>query len=289
MTPENDTPGTTPLGTFLRARREQITPEQVGLPDHGRRRVPGLRREELAMLAGVSVDYYVRLEQGRNDHPSPQVLDALARVLHLTDDEILYLRDLAVPPPRRKRRPAARKAEQASPVLERLLLGLPLHPAFVLGRYMDVLAVNPIMSALNPAHTVGSNIVRSVFLDPASRDCYPDWESVAADTTASLRASMGVDTGDPYLQQLVGELSIASDDFRRLWARHHVRPKTGGVKRMVHPIVGEFEVPYETLAVTSSPGQLLITYVPEPASRAADAIALLAGLVSPSDAVADPR
>lgn len=279
----------TPLGVFLRARREQITPEQVGLPDHGRRRVPGLRREELAMLAGVSVDYYVRLEQGRNDHPSPQVLDALARVLQLGDDEARYLRDLAMPPPPRQRRPAARKAERVSPTLERLLLALPTNPAFVLGRYMDVLAVNPIMLALNPAHTAGNNVVRSVFLDPASRDCYPDWEGVAADTAASLRASMGVDTDDPYLQQLVGELSIASDDFRRLWARHDVRPKTGGVKRMVHPIVGEFEVPYETLAVTSSPGQLLLTYVPEPASRAEAAFAMLAGLVAPANTVADRR
>lgn len=172
MTADPEQPGTTQLGTFLRARREQITPERVGLPDHGRRRVPGLRREELAMLAGVSVDYYVRLEQGRNDHPSPQVLDAIARVLQLDDAEARYLRELAVPPPPSRRRGAAeRKAEQVSPILERLLLGLREQPAFVLGRYLDVLAVNPIMQALSPAHAVGHNIVRSVYLDPASRDC----------------------------------------------------------------------------------------------------------------------
>lgn len=282
MAPDRDPSGSTPLGTFLRARREQITPQQVGLPDHGRRRVPGLRREELAMLAGVSVDYYVRLEQGRNDHPSPQVLDALARVLKLGDDETRYLRDLAEPPPRR-RTTTPRKAEVVSPVLQQLLHGLPNQPAFVLGRYMDVLAVNPIMEALVPSHAVGHNIVRAVFLDPASRDCYPEWGTVADDTVGSLRASVGADTDDPYLQQLVGELSIASDEFRQRWARHHVRPKTGGVKQLRHPLIGELELPYETLSINSAPGQLLVIYVPAVGSKAEDAIALLAGLVEPAE------
>ncbi|MDO9356230.1 MAG: helix-turn-helix transcriptional regulator [Solirubrobacteraceae bacterium] len=277
MTPSRDTPS--PLGEFLRARREQIGPEQAGLPDLGRRRVPGLRREELAMLAGVSVDYYVRLEQGRNDHPSAQVLDALARVLQLDVDSAAHLRALAEPP-RPRRRSASRAAERANPVLVRALDALETQPAFVLGRYMDVLAVNPLMEALNDAFRVGNNIVRSLFLNPASHDLYPEWDKVAVETVASLRAAIGTDLDDPGFTQLVGELSVASDEFRQRWARHDVRPKSGGVKRMIHPMVGELELPYETLDLGSTPGQQLGIYSPEPGSISAERLAMLASLVA---------
>lgn len=277
MPQQRETPS--PLGEFLRARREQIGPEQAGLPDLGRRRVPGLRREELAMLAGVSVDYYVRLEQGRNDHPSPQVLDAIARVLQLDVDGAAHLRALAEPP-RPRRRSAPRQAERLSPVLARLLLALEHHPAFVLGRYMDVLATNPLMEALSDGFRPGGNIVRNLFLNPASRDVYPEWDTVANETVASLRAAIGTDIADPGFTQLVGEVSLASEDFRQRWARHDVRPKGGGTKRFLHPLVGELELPYETLAVGSAPGQQLGVYAPEPGSRSAERLAMLATLVA---------
>lgn len=272
---------TTPLGVFLRARREQIRPEQAGLPDLGRRRVPGLRREELAMLAGVSVDYYVRLEQGRNDHPSVQVLDALARVLQLDDDTTVYLHELAAPAPARPRRQAKVKSERLSPVIERLFSTLTIQPAFVLGRYMDVLASTPLMQAVSAGHCVSRNVVKAAFLDPATKDFYPDWDAVADETVATLRASVGTDLDDPNLVQLIGELSIASDDFRQRWARHDVRLKTSGTKRMMHPLVGELTVDYESLAVMSAPGQMLILYSPTPGTPTAERIDMLAGLIAP--------
>jgi transcriptional regulator with XRE-family HTH domain len=277
MATTRETP--TALGVFLRARREQISPEQAGLPDFGRRRVPGLRREELAMLAGVSVDYYVRLEQGRNDHPSTQVLDALARVLQLDGDTTEYLRGLASPPPVRARA-ATRRAEKLNPVLARFLESLETQPAFVIGRYMDVLASNPLMTALSPGHRVGGNLVRGAFLNPEARDFYPEWERVADEVVATLRASIGNEVDDPRLIQLVGELSVASPEFRRRWARHDVRVKSSGTKRMQHPVVGDIEIAYETLGVASAPGQSLVFYSPEPGSASEERIAMLAGLVA---------
>jgi transcriptional regulator with XRE-family HTH domain len=271
-----DTPNR--LGEFLRARRALVTPDDVGLPDLGRRRVAGLRREELALLAGVSVDYYVRLEQGRDTHPSEQVLDALARALCLDDDAVAHLHDLARPAPRR-RRPRERP-ERVRPGVLRLLESWSAIPAFVLGRRMDVLAFNALAGMLHDGFATERNMVRLVFLDPAARDTFPDFDAVAQETVATLRAAAGADLDDPRLAELVGELSLKSDEFRRLWARHEVREKASGVKRMLHPMVGELVLGYETLRVNDAPEQLVVGYHAEPGSASERALALLGAMAA---------
>ena len=271
-----DTPNR--LGEFLRARRALVTPDDVGLPDLGRRRVAGLRREELALLAGVSVDYYVRLEQGRDTHPSEQVLDALARALRLDHDAVAHLHDLARPAPRR-RRPRERP-ERVRPGVLRLLESWSAIPAFVLGRRMDVLAFNALAGMLHEGFRTERNMVRLVFLDPAARDTFPDFDAVAQETVATLRAAAGADLDDPRLAELVGELSLKSDEFRRLWARHEVREKASGVKRMLHPMVGELVLGYETLRVNDAPEQLVVGYHAEPGSASERALALLGAMAA---------
>jgi transcriptional regulator with XRE-family HTH domain len=274
------------IGEFLRARRERVRPEDVGLPDFGRRRVPGLRREELATLAGVSVDYYVRLEQGRERHPSEQVLDALARALQLDETETAHLQELARPAPRRRR--AAARPERIRPELQRLLDSWSHTPAWVLGRRMDVLAANAMARAIHSGFTKGHNVIRDAFLDPAMREFYPDWEQVALESVAALRGSVGPDLDDPALTELVGELSLKSPEFRRMWARHDVREKTHGVKRLNHPLVGELELSYETFTVAGSPGQMLIAYQAEPGSASERALALLSSMAAEGE-TADAR
>ena len=220
------------LGMYLRARREQVQPEDVGLPNAGRRRVPGLRREELAMLAGVSADYYVRLEQGRDRHPSEQVLEALARVLQLDDAAVAHMHELARPAPRRRR--TRRRPERVSPSLARLLDAWPETPPRgqpPLGRAR----LQPRRRRADGLLSCETNLVRRLFLDPASRSRYPDWDKVSQETVASLRACAGADLDDPRLTELVGELSLKSSEFRRLWARHDVRYKATGTKRFLHP------------------------------------------------------
>jgi transcriptional regulator with XRE-family HTH domain len=261
------------IGQFLRARRELVQPEDVGIESYGRRRVPGLRREELAMLAGVSVDYYVRLEQGRERHPSEQVLEALARALQLDDTAARHLQELARPPTRR-RRPSARP-QRVRPGVERLMDSWTHSPAFVMGRCMDVLAANSLADALHGRSIRGINLVRSIFLEPGAQDFYADWDDVARDTVATLRALAGTDLDDPRLTELVGELSLKSEEFRRLWARHDVREKTSGTKRFVHPVVGELSLGYESFAIGGAPGQILVVYHAEPGGRDERALKLL--------------
>ena len=188
------------IGEYLRARRELIQPAEVGLPRlTGRRRVPGLRREEVAMLAGVSADYYVRLEQGRDQHPSAQVLDALARALQLDDDAIAHLHSLAAPAVRRRRRPSPRPERVPAAILQ-LIASWHETPAYVYG-HMDVLAANPLATALAPYYTPGENLVRATFLDPRLRDRYEDWHRAAATVVAALRALVGPDADDPPLNE----------------------------------------------------------------------------------------
>jgi transcriptional regulator with XRE-family HTH domain len=261
------------IGQFLRARRELVQPEDVGIESYGRRRVPGLRREELAMLAGVSVDYYVRLEQGRERHPSEQVLEALARALQLDDTAARHLQELARPPTRR-RRPSARP-QRVRPGVERLMDSWTHSPAFVMGRCMDVLAANSLADALHGRSIRGINLVRSILLEPGAQDFYADWDDVARDTVATLRALAGTDLDDPRLTELVGELSLKSEEFRRLWARHDVREKTSGTKRFVHPVVGELSLGYESFAIGGAPGQILVVYHAEPGGRDERALKLL--------------
>jgi transcriptional regulator with XRE-family HTH domain len=264
------------IGEYLRARRELVRPEDVGVPDLGsrRRRVPGLRREEVALLAGVSSDYYVRLEQGRDQHPSDQVLDALARALQLDDDAAAHLRRLATPPARRRRKTP--RPEKVPAGILQLIESWALTPAYVQGRYMDVLAVNPLATALAPYYVTGENLLRAAFLDPRVRDLYEDWERVTETAVAELRALVGPDVDDPRLNELVGELSVRSACFRQLWARHDVRPKRGGTTRIDHPQVGPLELNYEKLPLPDTDRQTLAVYHAASGSPSAQALALLA-------------
>jgi transcriptional regulator with XRE-family HTH domain len=277
--------GPNPLGDFLRARRELITPEQVGIPVLGVRRVPGLRREEVAMLAGISADYYLRLEQGRDRNPSGQVLESLARVLGLDDDATVYLLRLGTDKPRRlRRRP---RKENVPAGIAMLVATLPL-PAFVEGRYFDVLAANPLATALSPRLAVGANRLRDVFLDPAERELYPDWPADTERLVAGFRESVGPDTDDPRFVELVGQLSLASPRFRQLWGRHDVRVREGAPMRVEHPQVGALRLNREKLGIGGAAGQMLVIYHPDPGSGDADKLALLASAaltpVTPHDA-----
>jgi transcriptional regulator with XRE-family HTH domain len=270
------------IGEYLRARRELVRPEDVPLPElSGRRRVPGLRREEVALLAGVSIDYYVRLEQGRDQHPSEQVLDALARALQLDDDAAAHLRRLARPPARRRR--SAPRPERPPAGIVRLIECWTETPAVVEGRYTDVLAANSLALALAPYYAVGTNLVRATFLDPRVRDMYADWERVTESAVAALRALVGPDVDDPRLNELVGELSVRSDRFRKLWARHDARPRRSGAARLDHPQVGPLELSYEKLPIPDADRQTLAVYHAEPGSPSAQSLALLASLARPGD------
>ncbi|MFD3589640.1 helix-turn-helix transcriptional regulator [Streptomyces sp. NPDC058683] len=272
------------LGDFLRSRRARIRPEEVGLPSHGRRRVPGLRREEVAQLAGVSVDYYIRLEQGRgpggpartkSGGVSDAVLDAIARVLRLDETEHAYLRAVARPRRKGAGRPAGPRVR---PGVQLLLDGMDRTAAFVLGRRMDVLAWNALGDAVNGFSTLAPaerNMPRQVFLDPAAEGFYPDWTAVAAQTVANLRIAAGRHPDDPRMVALIGELSLKSADFRRLWADHEVKACAYGVKHIRHPVAGLLTLPYETMAVSSDPDQTLVAYTPEPGSETAERLALL--------------
>jgi transcriptional regulator with XRE-family HTH domain len=265
------------LGDYLRARRELVTPERAGLPSFGPRRVPGLRREEVAMLAGISADYYLRLEQGRDRNPSVQVLESLARVLQLDDDGTAYLLSLGAEKPRRPRR---RPRPEVAPAGVRALLGSLTLPAFVEGRCFDVLAANPLATLLSPRLVAGRNRLRDVFLDPAEQALYPDWEAAGAALVAGFRESVGTDTDDPRFIELVGELSLASDRFRKLWARHDVRSRAGAAVTLDHPQVGELTLNREKLMIGGTDGQLLAIYHAEPGTSNADKLTLLASYLT---------
>lgn len=260
------------LGEFLRARRDLVSPESAGVPVVGHRRVPGLRREEVAMLAGISADYYLRLEQGRDTRPSASVLESVARVLQLDEDATAYLFRLGEPRPRRQRR--SRPREQVPAGAAMLVDTLDL-PAFVEGRYFDVLAANQGATALSPRLVPGGNRLRDVFLDTAEQDLYPDWETATAMLVAGFRQSVGTSTDDQRFIDLVGELSVASPRFRVLWARHDVRTREGAPILLEHPQVGKLRLYREKLAISGTRGQMLVVYHAEPASPAAEKLRLL--------------
>jgi transcriptional regulator with XRE-family HTH domain len=250
------------LGEFLRARRELLDPGELGVPDFGRRRVPGLRREELAMLAGVSGPYYTRLEQGRDRHPSPQILQAIGRALRLDEQAMTHLQRLAQAsssPPTPQ--PAA---EEAAPGARLLLDSWAQQPAVIVGRYRDVLAANRLAQALNPGFVPGRNLLRHVFLDPEGREYYVDWTEIAEGAVAGLRASAGAVPDDPRLAGLVGELSVKSEDFRQMWARHDVRARVGGRKRYNNPFIGLITLEYETFTVNAEPSQTMFVFRADP-------------------------
>jgi len=271
------------LSEFLKTRRARVRPEDVDAGDFGsRRRVPGLRREELALLAGVSVDYYTRLEQGRARNVSPDVLDAVANALRLDTDERAHLHNLAKPTGARKR-PA--RPQVVGPEMHQALRALTEVPAYIIGRRLDILAWN------DPARTLIAdfpalpaaerNMARLVFLDDASKDLYPDWETKARDTVSNLRLDAGRHPDDPQSAALVGELSLRSADFRRLWADHNVRGKTRGRKRFHHPRLGELALDYIAMRAPDDPDMTMMIYSAPPGSEATTTLRLLAGLGTP--------
>lgn len=274
---------------FLSTRRARLTPERAGLPAWsagGHRRVPGLRREEVALLAGVSVDYYTRLERGDLSGASDSVLDALARGLQLDEAETAHLFDLArtANASPGARRPRA-KTDAVRPSIQRLLDAMTDAPAILRNNYFDYVAANALGRALyspvfgDPA----PNSARFAFLDPAARDFYPEWEKNTQDLVATMRGEAGRNPFDRRLTDLVGELSTRSERFRTLWAAHNVRYHRSGVKRLHHPLVGEMELTYEAFELPADPGLTLSTYTAEPGSPSADALRMLASWAATTD------
>jgi len=266
---------------FLTSRRARITPEQAGLRTYGgTRRVPGLRREEVALLAGVSVDYYTRLERGNLAGVSETVLEALARALQLDDAERAHLFDLARATqtvPRVRRRPAPQRVR---PSVQRMLDAMTGAPAFVRNGRMDIVAANRLGLALysemfaDPRRP--ANTARFVFLDPRAPAFYLDWDKVASDSVAILRSEAGRDPYDRGLSDLVGELSTQSELFRTRWAAHNVRHHDTGTKRFHHPVVGDLTLTYENMTLVGDSGLTMFAYTAEAGSRSEEALNLLA-------------
>jgi transcriptional regulator with XRE-family HTH domain len=273
---------------FLATRRARIAPQQAGLATYGRRRVPGLRREEVAMLAGVSTDYYARLERGNLTGVSDSVLDAIARALHLDEAEHAHLHDLARAAnttPRARRRPAPK--QQIRPVVQRILDGLTALPAMVLNGRLDILAANRLGVALyslaydDPSRPV--NLARFCFLNPHATALYPQWDDAANTTVAMLRIEAGRNPYDRALSDLIGELSTRSETFRNRWAAHNVVLHRAGAKQFHHPVVGDLSLAYEVMELSADTGLTLTAYSPEPDSPSQDGVALLASWAATQD------
>ncbi|ONI84792.1 transcriptional regulator [Saccharothrix sp. ALI-22-I] len=274
------------LAEFLRSRRAGISPEEAGVPLYGRRRVPGLRREELARLAGISVSYYVRLEQGQPVNTSDSVLDALARALRLDPDERSHLRSLIRTTPAR---PVRARPERLRDSVRQVVHSLDHLPALVLGLFGDVLVWNRLAHALLAGHlpfeaperpAERPNWTRLFFLDPHMRELFTDWPDKARDTVADLRLIAGRYPDDTRLAELVGELSLKSPDFRALWSAHPVRRCAFHDRRFHHPVVGELTLTDELLALPDDEGQRLVLFNAAPDSSSAAALTLLAELAA---------
>ncbi len=259
------------LGDYLRARRQQVRPEDVGLVPGARRRVAGLRREELAMLAGISAEYYLRLEVGRDKHPSAQVLDALARALRLDIKATQHLRQLVAPPERDITELEA-EAYALAEVIEQFLM-----PAVLVNRYQDVLAANPMARALSPGFAPGQNLLRWRLLDPAARELYVDWEDATAILVNGLREFSGPCPNDPRMQALIAELSLASARFRELWSRADVGYSLG-MHHLRHPLVGDLYLYRHRLNAPYPGGDHVVMYRAEPGSDSARALEELRSL-----------
>jgi transcriptional regulator with XRE-family HTH domain len=275
---------------FLASRRAKITPEQVGLPTFGRRRVPGLRREEVAVLAGVSTEWYTRLEKGHISEVSEDVIEAVARALQLSEDERTYLFDLARAA-RPTRRPATRRKDvDVPPRIQWLLDSMTLSSAFIRNGRQDIIAGNALARALHsPLYSSDTvdrqgrpNLARYIFLDPGARDFFPDWDGASAATVALLRAEAGREPHDKALREVIGALSTLSTEFRARWAAHDVRIRHEGTKVIRHPEVGELELIYQPLElpVGASTVHDVTTYTAEPGSASEDRLKLLASLAA---------
>jgi len=283
----------TAIRAFLTSRRARITPERAGLPAYGgNRRVAGLRREEVALLAGVSVDYYTRLERGNLTGVSESVLYAVAKALQLDDAEREHLFDLARTAnatPRTRRRSSSAGVR---PSVQRVLDAMSGAPAWVHNDRLDFLAANRLGYALysefftDPVRP--ANSARFMFLNPRSRDFYPEWEQIADNTVAILRGAAGRNPFDEKLTKLIGELSTRSEDFRTRWAAHNVRLHRTGVKRLHHPVVGDLDLTYEGMELPSDPGLMLFAYTAEPGSPSEDGIKLLASWAATQELADSP-
>ncbi|WP_327180776.1 helix-turn-helix transcriptional regulator [Streptomyces sp. NBC_01334] len=269
------------LAAFLRTRRTRLRPEDVGLEPGPRRRVAGLRREELALLAGVSSDYYQRMEQGRDVRPSEQVLDALARALNFSAEESRHLHSLAAAARTPARAPRRYEPEQVPDTTQRLLRTMP-SPALVVGRYLDVLAWSPLAGALLGEFTrlpVAERNLLSLLLHPEADQTCPERAATVAELTAMLRAQVAADPGHPRAADLVGELAVRSDEFATLWARHDVGETTRGRMRVNHPLVGELNLDWDAYPLPGAPGPMLIVYTAVEGGPDAERLQLLAGLL----------
>jgi transcriptional regulator with XRE-family HTH domain len=273
---------------FLTSRRAKITPDEVGLPTFaGARRVPGLRREEVALLAGVSVDYYTRLERGNAGGVSETVLEALARALRLDETERTHLFDLARATHGTAPRRRGRTQQLVRPNVQLMLDSMPAVPAFVRNGRLDLLGANTLGRALYAghfdSHAQPPNTARFIFLDERATDFYAEWRSVAGDVVAILRAEAGRDPYDRELSELVGELSMRSELFRTLWAAHDVRKHDTGVKRLHHPIVGDLNLTFESMELVADNGLTMFVYTAEPGSKSEEALSLLASWAATPD------
>lgn len=280
---------------FLMSRRAKLTPEQAGMPAGPNRRVAGLRRTEVAVLAGVSVEYYSKLERGAIAGASASVLESISTALQLDDTERAHLFDLArtadgIPTSGRPRRRTSRQAP-ARPSLQWTLESITGGIAFVRNQYQDLLATNALGRAFySPLIGDGGrtpNLARFQFLDPASREFYPDWDLFAEMCVAIMRAEAGRNPHDRAMQDLVGELSTQSETFRRLWGAHDVRTHGTGTKRFTHPVVGELTLAYEELTLTAEPGLVMLVYTAEPGSPSAERLGLLASWSADQHIAAD--
>ncbi|MFJ7147033.1 helix-turn-helix transcriptional regulator [Streptomyces sp. NPDC100445] len=267
------------LASFLRTRRSRVDPAAVGIPTGSRRRVEGLRREEVAHLSGVSVDYYVRLEQGRATQPSEQVLDALARVLGLDATEREHLCRLT----RQRRRPSRAPGGRVRPELLRVLDLVPDAPALIINHRLDVLAGNRLAGLLHSRPLPGLNTARHIFLEETERGLYADWDKCTLDVVGHLRLAAGKYPEDQRLASLVGELAMGSERFRRLWARADVRARAHGRKAYRHPLIGVLELHQENFALPDESGMELIVMSAAPGSPTEDGLRLLAGLGAAGD------
>lgn len=282
----------TEIRDFLASRRAKITPEQAGLPTSGRRRVPGLRREEVAVLAGVSTEWYTRLEKGHISGVSEEVLAAVATALQLDEDERTYLFDLARAARPARRTPSRRRDVDIPPRVQWMLGSITMSAAFVRNGRLDVIAHNalgrvlhaPMFDSPTTDRRGRANFARFHFLDPGSRDFFVDWEAGAAATVALLRAEAGREPHDRILRELIGELSTLSADFRTMWAAHDVRIRHEGVKRLRHPEVGSLELTYQSLDLPLSPRTAhdLNIYTAEPGSQSEEHLKLLTSLAATS-------